>query len=450
MADDSAANDLAASPPAALFATTTMLQDGSGLALAGSTSQQNVAAFSQGYLLAGRYRIGGRIGKGGFGFVYSAEDLELEVTVAIKVLRPEIDGNHEMIRLFKQEIQLARQVTHENVCRIYDVGFYEFGALRVPFLSMELLVGESLSERHKRVGALPWRELKLITQQVALGLEAAHRVGIVHADLKPANIMLVGEGAQTRAVVTDFGLASAHATDVETSSGAIVGTPAYMSPEQVRGESLTPAADFYALGCTLFHLISGTLPFVADSLLATARARLKGPAPKVRASVGPIPANWAALVRDLLILDPTRRVADAAEVRRRLRSSPRRWVVATAVASMAIVGLLAFFLVRSTEPKPLGPFAFSMPPAGPALERYEEGLRQWEAYDSAAAVKTWQAAIDEGVGHPRTYQRLCSGLDVMYRFEEGVTCWREAAVAASALPKDRARLLRSPASDSLG
>jgi len=439
MVDDSGANLLGA-PHAALIATTTMMDDGGGRARTeDAMPQQTVAAFSEGYVLSGRYRIRGRIGKGAFGFVYSAEDLELDVVVAIKVLRPEVDGNHAMIRRFKQEIQLARQVTHENVCRIFDVGFYEFGDLRVPFLSMELLVGESLSERHKRMGALPWRELEGITQQVALGLQAAHRVGVVHADLKPANIMLVGQGTDTRAVITDFGLASTHATDAETSNGAIVGTPAYMAPEQARGEDLTPASDFYALGCTLFHVISGQLPFVAASALSTAKARLQGPIPKLRASREPMPAKWSALVHDLLVRDPEGRISDAAEVRRRLHPASKRWPVVAAVAIAMCVALLAVFALRGEGAAPVerqGPFVRSLPPAGPALKQYEEGLRQWRALDSAAAVKTWEAAIDNGLGHPRTYERLCKGLTFFNRINEADACWQQVSTAASALPRD--------------
>ncbi len=433
--DDGGDEGEADSQHAELFASTTMFAESSDLARAITAKEEAdgaLAPFAPGYLLAERYRIRERIGHGGFGFVYSADDLELEVIVAIKVLRPEVDRDEEVIRRFKQEIQLARQVTHQNVCRIFDVGFHSVGELRVPFLSMELLAGKSLAEYMREHGTLPLAELKLVTTQVAYALEAAHKAGIVHADLKPANIMLVGEGMATRAVVTDFGLASAHTSDELRKKGGIVGTPAYMAPEQVEGKALTPAADFYALGCTLYHLISRTLPFEEPSALATAKARLHRAPPSLKAAASDAPLVWVSLVRDLMAVDPKDRLADAASVRRRLRPRRRPWIFVGIALLLAIV-LGTFLMPR--EPS-YGPFTLSLPPAGPALERYQEGLSHWDAMRPREAAAIWQKAIDEGFAHARTYDFLCDARETLSLVGQSGACREDAYKAARGLPRE--------------
>jgi serine/threonine protein kinase len=384
------------------------MQDGSEL-VRRIVAESEVAPFAPGYVLAKRWKILDRIGKGGFGFVYSALDLELDAKVAIKVLRPEHETRTATIARFKQEIQLARQVTHRNVCRIYDMGFYSQGDLQIPFLSMELLDGYPLDQRLRDEGALSLEEVGRITQQVGDALDAAHSAGIVHADLKPGNIMLVGEGEEMRAVVTDFGLASAHATASDDDEAPVVGTPAYMAPEQVEGKRLTPAADFYALGCTLYQLLSGELPFLSDTPVSTARARLASPPPSLSDVSSTIPSRWVGAIRDLMRLEPESRLATGAELRRRLRPSRLRLFALAGLVSALALAALFFFVLR--EPSREGmTLELSLPTDPEARALYDEGLRQWENFRLMDAIATWESAVEKGHEHPLLYSSYCHGL----------------------------------------
>ncbi len=406
---------------------------------ASSNEEAQAEPFSSGYVLADRWRIIDRIGKGGFGLVYSAYDIELEVNVAIKVLRPERESHRGAIRRFKQEIQLARKVTHENVCRIFDVGFFDQEELRVPFLSMELLEGMPLDQLVRERGPTKGEELKRITLQVVSGLEAAHKVGIVHADLKPANIMLVDTGDEARVVVTDFGLASAYAAGAQDKSTQLIGTPAYMAPEQVEGKRLGPAADYYALGCTLYQLIGGRLPFVGDSALSTARARLSAAPPRLDALAPTTPSVWVDLIYDLMAKDPEERLASASEIRRRLENKPIRVMPILALALMGLLitaASIAYFVVggdRGEEAR--DPFALSLPRDAETRARFLEGQKLYDEFRQQDALAVWEKAIDDGFVHARIHKGRCS---TRFRTapEQHLECTRLAYEAAKSLPWD--------------
>jgi serine/threonine protein kinase/predicted Zn-dependent protease len=414
---------------------TMAMQQGGSDPLHEVAASSEVAPFSPGYVLAHRYQIIERIGKGGFGFVYSARDLELEVTVAIKILRPEMETHLETIRRFKQEIQLARKVTHENVCRIYDVGFYSQGEYRIPFLSMELLEGETLDRRLKEEGALALDDVSRITLQVVRALGAAHAAGIVHADLKPANIMLVPSEAGPRAVVTDFGLASVQtAASEEEEREIVIGTPAYMAPEQVQGENLTPAADYYALGCTLYHLISGELPFRGNSAQETAQLRLEKAPPKLTE----VPANWISIVRDLMDPEPESRLASGAELRRRLEGARPRIQIALALLLTLVVGVSVLtYALQSDGPIDYGDFELSLPTDSRTLALYEEGQRSWDEFRVDDAIRIWEGALGEGHEHARIHNGLCRAL--LARDGKNAHCGDGILQAIRSLPSDESK-----------
>src|SRR5436305_2753250 len=208
--------------------------------------------FLPGRLLASRYRIIALLGKGGMGEVYRADDLTLGQAVALKFLPDEAARDEGLLERFRNEVRIARRVSHPNVCRVYDVGDVDGQT----FFTMEYVDGEDLASLLRRIGRLPPDKALDIARQLCAGLAAAHTKGVLHRDLKPANIMLDGRG---QVVVTDFGLAGV-ADDIrgpEVRSG----TPAYMAPEQLSGKEVTLRSDIYALGLVLDEIFTGKRAF---------------------------------------------------------------------------------------------------------------------------------------------------------------------------------------------
>jgi len=224
------------------------------------------ARYVPGTTLLDRYRIVSPLGKGGMGEVYRAEDLKLGQTVALKFLPKSLARNEEALARFTREVRVARQVSHPNVCRVFDIG----EADGQTFLTMEFVDGEDMSSLMRRIGRLPADKALEIARQVCAGLAAAHEHGIIHRDLKPANIMLDGRG---RARITDFGLAGL-ATEMQ-GEDARAGTPAYMSPEQCSGGEVTPKSDVYSLGLVMYEIFTGKKPYEAATHDEMARLREK-------------------------------------------------------------------------------------------------------------------------------------------------------------------------------
>jgi serine/threonine-protein kinase len=229
----------------------------SGLAGISSTSAADEGRFIAGTLLGGRYRIIGLLGQGGMGEVYRATDLTLGQSVALKFLPAEAAGNSRLLERFAGEVRVARQVSHPNVCRVYDLGEID-GA---PFISMEYVDGEDLSSLLPRIGRLPADKAIETARKICAGLAAAHDRGIIHRDLKPQNIMMNKRG---EVVIMDFGLAAI--ADQLSGSEARNGTPAYMAPEQLKGAEVTARSDIFALGLVLYELFTGKRPYDAKTV----------------------------------------------------------------------------------------------------------------------------------------------------------------------------------------
>jgi serine/threonine-protein kinase len=204
--------------------------------------------FIPGTLLGGRYRIIGLLGRGGMGEVYRATDLTLGQSVALKLLPEAAAEDEHLLERFHGEVRVARQVSHPNVCRVYDIGEAE----GLPFISMEYVDGEDLSSLLRRVGRLPSDRALETARGICAGLAAAHGKGVIHRDLKPQNIMMNRRG---EIMIMDFGLAAL--TDQLSGMEARNGTPAYMSPEQLKGTDVTARSDIYALGLVLYELFTG-------------------------------------------------------------------------------------------------------------------------------------------------------------------------------------------------
>jgi len=273
----------------------------------------SVPIFEVGDVLGGRYEIVKLLGEGGMGAVYKASDRELDRPVALKVIRPELASSSSMLARFKQELLLSRQVTHKNVIRIYDLG----DADGVKFITMEFVEGRDLRALiHEKKKYSP-EEAVEVMQQVCQALQAAHSVGVIHRDLKPQNIMREENG---RILVMDFGLARTMEGDGMTQTGALVGTMEYMSPEQALGKELDQRSDVFTAGLILYELLTGNMPFKAETALASLIRRTQERAIPVSDLDRNIPGALSSIVSKCLERDPNLRYQSAEEVLRALDS----------------------------------------------------------------------------------------------------------------------------------
>jgi len=258
-------------------------------------------------IFAGRYRELVKIGDGAMASVYRALDTVLDQTVALKVLHPDLAANHDYIARFKREIALARTITHPNVYRIYDIGQSEDSH----FISMEYVEGEELkSIIQSRPPGL--EEGLRIIRQICLALSQAHRKGIIHRDLKPQNIMLEKETG--RCVVMDFGIAIGETSSAITQSGAFLGTPEYISPEQANGQNVGQAADIYAVGIIMYELFTGKLPFGPGKPLSVALKHINETPVAPRKLKPELPRELEAIILKAMEKEPARRYQSAAEL----------------------------------------------------------------------------------------------------------------------------------------
>lgn len=260
-----------------------------------------------GTVLGNRYEITQVLGEGGMGAVYKAVDRELDRTIALKVIRPELTHNAEILQRFKQELILARQITDRNITRIFDLG--EAGGIK--FITMEYVEGESLHHMLRRRGKLPVEEVVDLMEQVFSGLRAAHREGVVHRDLKPGNIM---RDTQGRAVVMDFGLARSMEGDGMTRTGAMLGTMEYMSPEQAQAMDLDARSDIFTVGLICYELLTGKMPFHADSAVASLLRRTRERAVPIAEISQEVPPVLSNIISKCLERDPALRYQSAQAV----------------------------------------------------------------------------------------------------------------------------------------
>ncbi len=327
-------------------------------------ARASLASVKPGSLLGNRYEIVKILGEGGMGAVYQARDRELDRTVALKVIRPELAGQPEILQRFKQELILARKVTHRNVIRIFDLG----EASGIKFITMEFIEGQDLKSVLAQSGKLPPERAAGIVQQVCLALEAAHSEGVVHRDLKPQNIMM---DAQGRVAVMDFGIARSLEFGGMTQTGALIGTPEYMSPEQVRGEHVDARSDLFTLGIIFQELLTGKLPYAAATAMASMFKRTTERAPSVRMLDPSVPPYLSEICAKCLEIDPNarfqsaRELCDALEDWKRgsgttvrlqavrwVRQGLRGWRWVAAGAALALLAITAFILRNRFSLKP--------------------------------------------------------------------------------------------------
>ena len=340
--------------------TRTLTEPGPGSAATPPPSSGSLdgARFVPGTVLAGRYRIVGLLGRGGMGEVYRAEDLKLGEAVALKFLPAELTLDGAALARFHREVRVARNVAHRNVCRVFDIG--EAGGLH--FLSMEYIDGEDLSGLLKRIGRLPRDKAVELARQICAGLGAAHEAGVLHRDMKPANVMIDGKG---RAKITDFGLAQV--ADELKDQAAFAGTPAYMAPEQITAGEVSVKTDLYALGLVLYEMFTGEKAFTEEDWRELMARGGHGEASRPSSHVEGLNPMVETVILRCLEEDASRRPSSALEVAAALpggdplavalaagetpspemvAAAPEKGTLRPRVAIACLAGLVALLLAR--------------------------------------------------------------------------------------------------------
>jgi serine/threonine protein kinase/tetratricopeptide (TPR) repeat protein len=271
------------------------------------TLQTPVRELTTGSTFAGRYQIIEELGHGGMGRVYKVQDTDIKEKVALKLLRPEITLDKEAVERFSNELKLARKIGHRNVCKMFDLGRAE----GTTFITMEFVPGEDLKSFLHRSKQLSTGTAVSIAKQVCEGLEEAHRLGIVHRDLKPGNIMIDKDGD---AKIMDFGIARSLSGKGITGAGVLIGTPEYMSPEQVEGKDIDQRSDLYSLGIILYEMVAGRLPFVGETPLSIAhKQKYEAPEDPKKFNTQ-LPDDLARVILKCLAKDRDKRFQSAAEL----------------------------------------------------------------------------------------------------------------------------------------
>jgi eukaryotic-like serine/threonine-protein kinase len=328
---------------------------------------------------ARRYVLESRIATGGMGEVWSARDTVLDRPVAVKVLKTEYADDPLFRQRFETEARHAAALQHPGIASVYDYGASSLddgSSTPRPYLVMELVEGQPLSALLRPGAPLDPDATRDLLAQAAVALGVAHAAGIVHRDVKPANLLVTPD---RRVKVTDFGIARAAEGMALTQTGEVMGTPAYISPEQAEGGTATAASDVYSLGVVAFECLAGTKPFVADSPVATAIAHLRNPVPELPATV---PADLAAVVRRSLSKAPGERFPDGAAFAAALRD-PGTAAATTVVAPAVVPADGAGTQVMPAAPPPA---AAPAPVAAPSPERRTRSGAPWPLVVGIAAV----------------------------------------------------------------
>ncbi|MFO0568424.1 MAG: serine/threonine-protein kinase [Polyangiaceae bacterium] len=320
----------------------------------------NRERYRAGDQIGGKYELVRKLETGGMGSVWAAKNQDLDVHVAVKLLRPELAETHAAERLLAEARMLAR-LQHPAIVRVHDCGRTPHGD---PFVVMELLDGESLADFIDRRGRIPATEAVSLLLPILDGVRAAHELGIVHRDIKPENIFLAKGSGRTQPKLLDFGIALAEAVGVRrTTHGAILGSPVYMSPEQARGAQVDASTDLWALAVVLFELITFALPFQGDNYNAVLRSIIEDECPSLTAHAAG-DQLLAAIVERALDKQRTRRFANAKE----LGGALAEWLLAQGVTEdVSHVSLRASWLGSKSEPPSLRPVVVGRTEPPPAL-----------------------------------------------------------------------------------
>lgn len=317
--------------------------------------------------LGDAYAVEGRLGAGGFAVVFLVRDLNLKRKLAVKVLSPDVISSHSVLERFRREAETVAQLSHPHIVPLHFIGQKD----DLIYLVMQCIEGGSLADKLQREKQLSIEEAARIFQEIASALAHAHKRGVVHRDIKPQNVLLDAESG--RALVTDFGIARTAEGGSLTATGMVVGTPAYLSPEQVTGEPSDHRADIYALGVMMYEMLAGQPPFTGATPTAVLMKRLGGPPPPLQSVRSDIPAPLADVVDACLATDPNERIQNAADIVRsitghspvsgghttstRLRvTKPKSNLLAGIAAGIVIVAAVAGYMaMKAPATAPVAP-----------------------------------------------------------------------------------------------
>jgi serine/threonine-protein kinase len=377
-----------------------------------SHRQRSGAAGAGNIPLADRYRVLARVGVGGTAVVYRCEDLHTERIVAVKVLRTNGPLIPEAAARFRREAHLAASFSHPHVVRVLDYGYTiplattptvpwsEESNQPVPYLAMEYVFGSTLKQLLRQLGPLPLEWVWRVGDQLCAALGAAHSLGVVHRDVKPQNVMIVDSHAELLTKLTDFGIARQVGGDLTTltATGQVLGTPDYLSPEQVVGEPGGPSSDIYALGIVLYELITGRLPFEADTPLAAASRRMVADAPPLTAFRRDVPGPLQEVILLALRRDAADRYANARDFAQALRwSRERSSAVPAAPRGGWVLDLRPPTLPRPPKPATMDAPEDNAPPLQDIPQPHEE---RFETQSTVLRVAPRVPGLEDDPGRP--------------------------------------------------
>jgi serine/threonine protein kinase len=396
-----------------------------------------------GSTFAGRYQIIEELGKGGMGNVYKVLDKELGEKVALKLLKPEIAADNNIIERFRNELKFARKITHKNVCRMYDLSKAEM----TPYITMEYVSGEDLKSTLRRVGPLSTGKVVYIAKQVCEGLLEAHKLGVVHRDLKPQNIMIDKKG---HAHIMDFGIARSMKSKGVTTSGMMIGTPEYMSPEQVEGKPVDVRADIYAMGVILYEMTTGTTPFTGDTAISVAIKHTREKPRNPREINVQIPLELSRLILQCLEKDRGKRPQSVEELMEELNKIERRFPTTDRVipdkpstsreftarfvpkkiflTALIIIGAVTIVLA-AWQFTPL-PDIFKKSPAPPPEHQVEDAMNAasqfWKNKEYSKAYNQYKKALEIEPSHFEAQFGLANALKAQEKFDEAIPEYEKA------------------------
>ncbi len=410
--------------------------------------------YSSGESFGPRYRIIEEIARGGMGCVYKAEDKELDITVALKMIRPTYSSNPRFIQSFKKEILLARSVSHDNVVRIHDLGEVE----DIKFISMDYIKGQDLKDLIHTSGTLSVETTINITKQICDGLNAAHQKNIIHLDLKPRNIMIDHDG---NVYIMDFGIARSLEAPEVGPEKKIIGTPAYISPEQAKGGAVDQRSDIYSLGIIIFEMLTGKRPFEADTLEGYIQKHVHEPAPLPSHFRANIPQALERIILKCLAKNPENRYKNCQEIVEELRvlgkssilpHKPTGWpsikTLLILIFLLLILAVPIYFLLfnkRPSEPVsqaplriPIAVLPFQNNSTDPDVESYKLDFKEMMITDLEQskflyviptirlnALLKRMNAQDDGLLAKNTLDRLSEDENIQYFIQGNYTKFRD-------------------------